>query len=67
LNIEAQNNQEKVAEMQFCLTHPRDNQIHKEIFYNDVNLRNNEDEIMNNNEDVTSEEKFLNKKNIKAK
>jgi len=49
--------------MQSCLTHPRGNQIHKEIFYNDANLRNNEDEIMNNNEDVTSEEKSLNKKN----
>jgi len=54
-NIETQNNQGKVAEAQSCLTHPRDNQIHKEIFYNDANLRNNED--------VTFEEKFLNKKN----
>jgi len=54
-NIEAQDNQEKVAEMQSCFTHPRDNQIHKEISYDNANLRNNEDVIF--------EEKFLNKRN----
>jgi len=54
-NIEAQNNQKKVAEMQFCFTHPRDNQIHKEISYDDTNLKNNEGIIF--------EEKFLNKRN----
>jgi len=59
-NIDAQ---EKIAEMQSSLTHPRDNQIHKEIFYNNANLRNNEEFMMNNNDDVTSEEKFLNKRN----
>jgi len=55
LNIEAQSNQGKVVETQSCLTHPRDNQIHKEIFYNDANLRNNEN--------VMFEETFLNKRN----
>jgi len=49
--------------MQTCLTHPGDNQIHREIFYNDTNLRTNGDKIMNNNEDVISEKKFLNKRN----
>jgi len=37
--------------MQSCLTLSRDNQIHKEISYNDANLKNNEDEIMNNNKE----------------
>jgi len=43
-NIETQSNQGKVAETQSCISHPRDNQIHKEIFYNDANLKNKEEE-----------------------
>jgi len=35
----------------------------KEIVFDYANLRDNEDEIMNNNEDVTFEERFSNKKN----
>jgi len=54
-NIEAQDNQKKVTEMQSCLTLLRNNQIHKEISYNDANFKNNEDEMF--------EEKFLNNEN----
>jgi len=59
-NVEAQDDQREVADMQFNSIHQENNQIHCEI--SNINSRDDKEEKINNNEDVTNE-KFTNKEN----
>jgi len=62
LNVEVQDNQREVADMQFNSIHQEDNEIHYEMFNINVNSRDDQEEKINNNEEVT-DEKSTNKEN----